>query len=172
NQIEIRQHQLLSEQGAYLPKADAYVSYGQDSKTPGFSSQKENVTAGVTVEMALFSGLQTQNRVSSAQRKVAEAIELERKTKLAIEQEVKTSLIKLDEALARIRVTETSVTAANEVLRLINEQRRAETVTVTRYIEAEVARNKARANIIAAHYDALSAEAALKKALGDWKEYP
>ena len=169
NQVEIRQHQLLSEQGAYLPKADAYVSYGQDSRTLGFSSQKENVTAGVTVEMALFSGLQTQNRVSSAQRKVAEAIELERKTKLAIEQEVKTALIKLDEALARIRVTETSVTAANEVLRLVNEQRRAETVTVTRYIEAEVARNKARANIIAAHYDALSAEAALKKALGDWK---
>ncbi|MCF7965612.1 MAG: TolC family protein [Methylobacter tundripaludum] len=169
NQVEIAQAKLKSEQGAYLPKADAYVSYGQDSQNPGFSSDKDNVTAGVSVEMALFSGLETKNRVSAAERKAAEARETERKTKLAVEQEVKIAHLKLEEALARLRVTEASVLAANEALRLVNEERRAETVTVTRYIEAEVARNKAHANTIAAHYDALSAEAALKKAVGDWK---
>ncbi|HEY8097051.1 MAG TPA: TolC family protein [Methylobacter sp.] len=169
NQVEISQRRVKSEQGAYLPKADAYVSYGQNSQSPGFSSSKDNVTAGVSVEMALFSGLETKNRVSAAERKAAEARETERKTKLAVEQEVKISSLKLEEALARMRVTEASVAAADEALRLVNEQRRAETVTVTRYIEAEVARNKAHSNTIAAHYDALSAEAALKKAVGDWK---
>ena len=169
NQVEIAQAKLKSEQGAYLPKADAYVSYGQNSQSPGFSGSKDNVTAGVSVEMDLFSGLETKNRVSAAERKAAEAHETERKTKLAIEQEVKTAFLKLEEALARMRVTEASVAAADEALRLVNEQRRAETVTVTRYIEAEVARNKAHSNTIAAHYDALSAEAALKKAVGDWK---
>lgn len=167
--VEIAQAKLKSEQGAYLPKADAYVSYGQDSQNPGFSSDKDNVTAGVSVEMALFSGLETKNRVSVAERKAAEARETERKTKLAVEQEVKIAYLKLEEALARLRVTEASVLAADEALRLVNEERRAETVTVTRYIESEVARNKAQSNTIAARYDALSAEVALKKAIGDWK---
>ncbi len=168
-QVEIAQAKLKSEQGAYLPKADAYVSYGQNSQNPGFSSSKENVTAGVTVEMDLFSGFNTQQRVRAAERKAAEARETERKTKLAIEQEVKTAFLKLEEAVSRLRVTEASVLSANEALRLVKEERRAETVTVTRYIESETARNKAQSNIIAAHYDALSAEAALKKAIGDWK---
>ena len=169
NQVEISLRKLKSEQGAYLPKADAYVSYGQNSQTPGFSSSKDNVTAGVTVEMDLFSGFNTQQRVSAASRKAAEARETERKTKLAIEQDVKIAFLKLQEALARLKVTEASVRSADEALRLVNEERRAEIVTVTRYIESEVARNKARSNTIAAHYDALSAEAALKKAVGDWK---
>jgi len=169
SKVEIAQAKLKIEQGAYLPKADAYVSYGQNSRAPGFSSGKDNVTAGVSVEMDLFSGLETKNRVSAAERKAAEARETERKTKLAIEQEVKVAFLKMEEALARLHVTEASVAAADEALRLVNEQRRADTVTVTRYIEAEVARNKAHSNTIAAHYDALGAEAALKKAVGDWK---
>lgn len=167
-QVEIAQLKLKSEQGTYLPKADAYVSYGQNSQSPGFSSNKDNVTAGVMVEMDLFSGFNTQQRVSAAERKAVEARETERKTKLAIEQEVKIAFLKLEEALARLHVTEASVLAADEAFRLVTEERRAEVVTVTRYIESEVARNKAQANTIAAHYDALSAEAALKKAIGDW----
>lgn len=168
-QVEIAQINIKSEQGAYLPKADAYVSYGQNSQSPGFSSNKDNVTAGVTVEMDLFSGFNTQQRVKAAERKAVEARETERKTKLAIEQEVKVAYLKLQEALARLNVTEASVEAAEEAFRLVNEERRAEIVTVTRFIESEVARNKAQANTIAAHYDTLSAEAALKKAIGDWK---
>lgn len=65
--------------------------------------------------------------------------------------------------MARLRVTEASVRAAEEALRLVNEERRAGMATVTRYIESEVARNKTQSNSIAAHYDALSAETALKK---------
>jgi outer membrane protein TolC len=169
NQVEISLRKLKSEQGAYLPKADAFVSYGQNSQSPGFSSANDNLTAGVSVEMELFSGFNTQQRVKLAERKAAEARETERKIKLGVEQEVKTAFLKLQEALARMHVTEASVLSADEALRLVNEERRAEIVTVTRYIESEVARNKARSNTVAAHYDALSAEAALKKAVGDWK---
>ena len=168
-QVEISVRQLKIEQGAYLPKADAFVSYGQNSQHPGFSGQQDNVTVGVAVEMNLFSGFNTKQRVSAAERKVAEVRETERKTKLAIEQEVKIAFLRLEEALARLRVTEASVQAADEALRLVNEERRAGMVTVTRYIESEVARNKAQSNSIAAHYDALNAETALKKAIGDWK---
>ncbi|HNP27201.1 MAG TPA: TolC family protein [Nitrosomonas sp.] len=168
-QVEISMRRLKVEQGAYLPRADAFVSYGQNSQVPGFSGQKDNVTVGVAVELNLFSGFNTQQNISAAQRKVAEVRETERKTKLAIEQEVKIAFLNLEEALARLRVTEASVRAAEEALRLVNEERRAGMATVTRYIESEVARNKAQSNSIAARYDALSAETALKKAIGDWK---
>ena len=109
NQVEIAQAKLKSEQGAYLPRADAYVSYGQNSQSPGFSSSKDNVTAGVSVEMDLFSGLETKNRVSAAERKAAEARETERKTKLAIEQGMKTlrrvALEKVGEGLSTLEQT-------------------------------------------------------------------
>ncbi len=169
NQIEISLRQLKSEEGAYLPRADAYVSYGQNSQQPGFSASRDNVTVGVAVEMDLFSGFSSQQRIKAAERKAAQARETERKVKLAIEQEVTVAFLKLEEALARLHVTEASVAAADEALRLVNEQRRAQVVTVTRYIESEVARNKAYSSTIAAHYDALSAEADLKKAIGEWK---
>ncbi len=168
-QVEISERELKAELGAYLPKADAFVSYGQNNQSPGFSGQKDNVTVGVAVEMNLFSGFSTKQRVSAAQRKVKEMQEMARKTRLTIAQEVKTAFLRLEEALARMRVTEASALAAEEALRLVNEERRAGMATVTRYIESEVARNKAQSNAIAAHYDALSAEIALKKAIGDWK---
>lgn len=168
-QVEIAQYKVKSAQGAYLPRADAYVSYGQNSQTPGFSSSKENVTAGVAIEMDIFSGFSTQQQLRKAELKVTEALETERKTKLAVEQEVKMAYLKLQESLARVHVTDLSVQSADEALRLVKEERLAEVVTVTRYIEAEVARNTAQSNSIAAHYDALSSEAALKKAIGAWK---
>lgn len=168
-QVEISERELKAEMGAYLPKADAFVSYGQNSQSPGFSGQKDNVTVGVAVEMNLFSGFNTKQRVSAAERKLKEMREVERKTRLAIEQEVKTAFLKLQEALARLHVAEAAVRSAEEALRLVHEERRAGMATVTRYIESEVARNKAQSGSIAAHYDALSAEIALKKAVGDWK---
>jgi len=168
-QLKIKEHQLKVEQGAHLPKVDAFVSYGQNSQHPGFSGQKDNVTVGVAVEMNLFSGFNIKQRINAAERKLAEVRETERKTKLAVEQEVKIAFLKLEEALARLRVTEASVRAASEAFRLVNEERRAGVATITRYIESEVARKKAQSNSIAAHYDALNAEAALKKAIGDWK---
>lgn len=168
-QIEIATHQVQSEKSGYLPRVDAFVSYGQDNQNPGFSLAKDNVTAGVQVQVDLFSGFRTKQRVNAAERKLAETQEQDRKTRLAIEQELQAAYLKMNEALARLKVTEAAVKSAEEALRLVNVQRQAETVTVTRYIEAQSATNQAYANTVAAHYDALTAQAALKKALGEWK---
>jgi outer membrane protein TolC len=72
----------------------------------------------------------------------------------------------LQEALNRADVAAVSVEAAEEALRLVNEQRQAGVVTVTRYIEAEVARDKANTRQISARFDSLRAEAELKQATG------
>jgi len=85
----------------------------QNSQSPGFNSEKDNVTAASASNGFIFR-FNTQQRVRAAERKAAEARETERKTKLAIEQEVKTAFLRLEEALARLHVTEASVLAADE----------------------------------------------------------
>jgi outer membrane protein TolC len=52
---------------------------------------------------------------------------------------------------------------------MVKDQRQAGMVTVTRYIESEVARDKAHSLAIAAQFDALRAEAELNKAQGLWR---
>ncbi|MCX7088574.1 MAG: TolC family protein [Methylococcales bacterium] len=167
--VAIAEQHLKAAQGAHLPKADAYVSYGSDSKDLAYSTNRDNVTAGVTVEMPIFSGFATSERINKAQSQLTEAQMSVKNVQLSIENEVKTAHLHLNSALARLDVTANAVTAAEEALRLVNEQRNAGVETVTRYIEAEVARDQAHSRVIAARYDALRAEANLNQAVGYWK---
>lgn len=168
-QIEIAERKLSAAKGAHLPKADAYLSYGSDSKNLDYSTSRDNVTAGVQVEVDVFSGFRTSENVKKAERQLAEAQKIARKIHLDIENDVKTAYLKLQEALDRVKVTTASVASAEEAFRLVSEQRQADVVTITRYIESEVARDEANSRVIAARYDALQAEAELNKALGNWK---
>ncbi len=165
---EIAEQQLNIAQAAHLPRADAFVSYGSDSKDLAFSSNRDNVSAGVMVEVDVFSGFATQEKIKKAEHELTAAREAARQARLLVEQQVKIARLKLLEALHRQQVTEIAVQSAEEALRLVNEQRQAGVVTVTRYLEAEVARDKAQTRNIAARYDALRAEADLKQATGFW----
>ena len=169
-QIAIAEHKLQAAKGGHLPKADAYVTYGSDSKNLAYSTSRDNVTAGITVSMDIFSGFASSERIKKAEREVNIAKLAAQQTRLAIEDELKSAYLKLKDALDRMQVTAASVTAAKEALRLVNLQRAAGIETVTRYIEAEVAHDKAQSRHVAARYDALRAEAELKKALGAWSK--
>lgn len=165
----IAEQQLAAAKAAHLPRADAYVSYGSDSKDLAFSSNRDNVSAGVMVEVDVFSGFATQEKVRKAEHELTAAQETVRQTRLRIENQLKSAQLGLQQALNRAEVSDVAVRAAEEALRLVNEQRRAGVVTVTRYLEAEVARDRARNRQISARYDALRAEADLKQALGFWQ---
>jgi outer membrane protein len=167
--VAIAEQQLNFAQAAHLPRADAFVSYGSDSKDMAFSSNRDNVSAGVMVEVDVFSGFGTQQRIKKTEHELTAAKELARQTRLRIENQLKSAQLKLQEALSRAEVSRVAVQAAEEALRLVNEQRQAGVVTVTRYIEAEVARDKAHARQINARFDALRAEAELKQATGFWQ---
>lgn len=166
--VAMAEQQLNVAKAAHLPKADAFVSYGSDSKDLAFSSNRDNVSAGVMVEVDVFSGFATQEKINKAEHELTAAQEVGRQTRLRIEHQLKSAQLKLQEALSRAEVSVVAVKAAEEALRLVNEQRQAGVVTVTRYIEAEVARDKAQSRDISARYDALRAEAELKQATGAW----
>ena len=167
--VAIAEQQLKVAQAAHLPRADAFVSYGSDSKDLAFSSNRDNVTAGVMVEVDVFSGFATQEKIKKAEHELTAVQETARQTRLRIENQLKSAQLKLLEALNRAQVSDLAVQSAEEALRLVNEQRQAGVVTVTRYIEAEVARDRAHARQINARFDALRAEAELKQATGFWQ---
>ncbi len=166
--VQIREHEVKAERAAYLPRIDAMGTYGQDATDLGLSSSKDNWTFGAVAELDLFSGFRTAERVRAAERKLAEAREDERKTRLGVERDVKAALLNLDEARQRAQVAEAAVAAAEEALRLVQEQYRAGAVIITRYLDAEVARTDARSRAIAARYDARRAEGGLQQAIGYW----
>jgi outer membrane protein TolC len=167
--VAIAEQQLNAAQAAHLPRADAFVSYGSDSKDLAFSSNRDNVTAGVMVEVDIFSGFATQEKIKKAEHELTAVQETARQTRLRIENQLKSAQLKLQEALSRAEVSIVAVKAAEEALRLVNEQRQAGVVTVTRYIEAEVARDKAHTRLITSRFDALRADAELKQATGFWQ---
>lgn len=167
--VAIAEKQLNAAEAAHLPRADAFVSYGSDSKDLAFSTNRDNVTAGVMVEVDVFSGFATQEKIKKAEHELTAAQETARQIRLQIENQLKSAQIKLLEALSRAQVSDVAVQAAEEALRLVNEQRQAGVATITRYIEAEVARDRAHARQINARFDALRAEAELKQATGFWQ---
>ncbi|PPD41289.1 MAG: transporter [Methylobacter sp.] len=164
--VAMAEQQLAAAKGAYLPRADAYASYGFNNRSPDFDTDRDNVSVGVQVEVDVFNGFATQAKVKKAGHELTAAQEALRQQRLQIENAVKSAQLRLQEALNRADVAAVSVQAAEEALRLVNEQRQAGVVTVTRYIEAEVARDKAHTRQISARFDALRAEAELKQATG------
>lgn len=166
--VAIAEQKLNIAQAAHLPRADAFVSYGSDSKDLTYSTNRDNVSAGVMVEVDVFSGFATQEKVHQAEHELTAAKESTRQSRLQIEQQVKTARLKLLEALNRQQISVSAVEASEEALRQVFEQRQAGVVTVTRYLEAEVARDRAQTREISARYDALRAEADLKQATGFW----
>ncbi len=168
--LEMARQQLRAAQGVHLPTANAYVNYGSDSKNLDFSTNRDNVSAGVMVEMSIFSGFRDSARIKQAKHQLSIARKNLTKTRLQIENEVKSARLKLIEALNRVNVTKASVASAEEALRMVKAQRDAGIVTVTRYLEAQVARDQAYARKISAHYDALSAQAQLNQAIGSFRD--
>ena len=167
--VAIAEQQLAAAKAAHLPKADAFVSYGSDSKDLTYNSNRDNLTAGVMVEMEVFSGFATQEKINKAEHQLTAAKESARQNRLQIENDLKAAQLKLQEALHRAEVSNSAGQAAEEALRLVNQQRQAGVVTVSRYLETQVALEKALSRQVSARFDALRAEAALKQAIGTWQ---
>ena len=147
----------------------AFASYGQDAPDLELSRHQDNWTVGAAVEVDIFSGFATSERVAAAEHRVAEARAAADRARLDVERDVRTSYLALEDARERVGVNQASVAAAEEALRLVEEQYKGGAATVTRYLEAEAALADARARAISADYDARSAEAALYRSIGGWK---
>ena len=95
----------------------------------------------------------------------------DRKTTQSIQLDLKTAYLRLAEAKARCKVAMASIAQAEEALRLVRKQYEGGSVTITGYLDAELACNRARIRSTTAIYDKQKARAAVGRALGYWGTY-
>ncbi|CAN2044846.1 TolC family protein [Candidatus Magnetomoraceae bacterium gMMP-1] len=150
----------------YLPKLDIYGKYYYDDPDMDYAKDRENWTLAVLLNWELFSGFSTQAKKKKADAAIKELLAADRKTLLNIKLDVKTACLKFKEAKARLEVAKSSVDMAKESLKLVKKQFDGGSVSITRYLEAELDRNSARIRAAAAFYDREKAIADIGRAAG------
>jgi len=170
SQVAMREREVKAEQAGYLPTIDVVGGYANDSSNFQLTHENDSWVVGATAEINIFSGFRTREKVRAAEHRLGQAREVERRTRLEVEREAQNASLSYGEARQRDAVSQSGRTAADAALRLVEEQYRAGTVTVTRYLEAEAARSAAQSRAIVARYDVRRAEAALQKAIGAWAD--
>ncbi|MFO7859792.1 MAG: TolC family protein [Desulfosalsimonas sp.] len=152
----------------YLPSVDLMGKYYVDDPEMDYNRDRENWTAGVVFNWDLFTGFSTKARVNKADAMVKEMLAADRQATLGVKLDVKNAYLNRKAAEARYEVAASSVESAEESYRLVKEHYNGGAVTITRYLEAELDRNRARIRSTAAFYDKIKANADLARAIGKW----
>jgi outer membrane protein len=170
-QVVSSQMALDAARSEYLPRLDGEFRYYLDDPDFDFDTDRENWTAGVILNWDAFTGFSTKARVEKARGVLEEMLAADRKTTQSIQLDIKTVYLRLAEARARLEVAEASVAQAEESLSLVKKEYEGGSATITRYLEAELARGRARIRARSAFYDREKAIASVARGIGYWTNY-
>lgn len=151
---------------SYLPSLDLTGRYYFDDSNFDYDTDRENWTAALMLRWDLFTGFSRSARVSRADARLREMMAADRQAVQDVKLDVKNAYLKLDEARSRLMVAESSVEAARESYRLVKRQYENGAAGITRYLEAELDRNRALVRATSARYDKRSAMAEVSRATG------
>jgi len=152
----------------YLPRLDLTGKYYMDDPDMDYSTERENWTAALVLNWDLFSGFATGARVDQADAMVEEMLAADRRATLDVQLDVKNAYLEREAARGRYEAAESAAESAEASYRMVKTHYRGGSATITRYLEAELARRRARVRKTAAFYDKIKAEAGLARALGRW----
>ncbi|MFP4159436.1 MAG: TolC family protein [Desulfobacterales bacterium] len=150
----------------YLPSLDLTGRYYFDDSGLDYDRDRENWTAALMLRWDLFTGFSRSARVNHADARVREMMAADRQAVQEVKLDVKNGYLNLEEARSRCRVAESSVEAARESYRLVKRQYENGAASITRYLEAELDRNRAMVRDVSARYDRISAMAEVSRATG------
>lgn len=150
----------------YLPQIDVMGKYYVDDPHMKYDLERENWGAMILFNWELFSGFSTQAQVKKADAGVRQMLAFDRETALNVKLEVQNAYLELEAARARYDVAVNSVESAEESYRLVTEYYQGGAVTITRYLAAELDRNRSRIHLTAAFYDKIKANAEYARAIG------
>ncbi len=164
--VERARLELASARRAYSPRLDVESRlYGDDAEAR-FSPGDRNWTVAIALSVDLFDGGTRAANIARARAALDALAEEDRRALLAVAREVETAYLRLDEARTRAAVAAQAVGAAEETLDLVTAQYRGGAATVTRYLEAEAARARARTAHIEAQLDVDRAVVEASRAIG------
>jgi len=152
----------------YLPRVDLRSKYYVDDPEMSYSDARDNWTAAVIFNWDIFTGFSTKAEEKKVQTIIEEMLAADLKTKLSVKLDVKNAYLRIAEAKARLEVAEKSVAMAEESFNLVKKQYEGGSTTITRYLEAELALNRAKTRTTAAYYDREKAFADIGRAIGYW----
>jgi outer membrane protein len=165
--VEALRKRLEAVKGERYPVLQTFGTYGHDNDAIEYTDQKDSWAAGIELEYKLFTGFSTREKLREARHALREARMQLKKTRLMIRKEVEKALIRVDNRLAELEVTEESVNSAREALRIVERQYEEGAVPVTRYLETETDLTRSRSKQKAALYGVRKAQANLDRALGN-----
>jgi len=152
----------------YLPQLDFKTRYYVDDPAMEYSTERDNWTAGLYLNWNIFDGFATTSSRAEALAGLKEALAADRKTTLAVKFDVKKAYLNLDEAEQRLNVAVSNVETARETLKLVKQQYDGGSANITRYLEAELAYNRARIREASAYFDREKSRAQIARAIGLW----
>jgi len=152
----------------YLPQIDFRARYYADDPEMQYSGSRDNWTAGLFLNWKIFDGFTTRSDRAQALSQLQETMAADRKTLLAVKFDVKKAYLNLDEARQRLKVAASNVETARETYELVKRQYEGGSANITRYLEAELAYNRARMRETTAYFDREKARAQIARATGHW----
>lgn len=171
--VERARIDLASARRAYLPRLDVINRFYAD--VPGslhLSPRDPNYTVAVALSVDLFDGGARAAAIRRAGAVLDEITAADRAALQAIARDVESAYLRLTEARARYLVASQAVGAAEESLDLVAVQYRGGGAPVTRYLETESARSRARAARIQAQLDVDRMTIDAERALGRLSHAP
>jgi outer membrane protein TolC len=151
---------------AYLPRVDLEARVYGDDAGAELDFGTRNWTVGLALSLDVFDGLAREARIRQAHAALDEVAWSDRQALLAVARDVESAYLRLEEARARLAVATQAVGAADETFEIVGTRFRGGAEAVTRYLEAEADRTRARTNRIRARLDADRAAIEVARAIG------
>ncbi len=133
----------------------------------GFGGRKESSVGVIALSVPIFDSGVTRARVKAARQDEEIAKTQLEQLRLGVSLEVTQAMTNLTNALARIEVAKKQVEFASENYRLAKVRQEAGEGIALEVIDAQTEDSRAKAGLVAATYDYLSAYAALQRAIGN-----
>lgn len=167
-QVRLSRMGIDSAKSQFLPRVDLQARYYLDDKDLGYDTDLDNWMAAIVLNWDIFTGFSTKAAINKAEAILEQTLAADRNAELSLKLDVKNAYLNLEAAAARLKVAKTSVASADESLSIVKKQYDGGSVSITRYLEAELDRNRAKIRATAAFYDQEKSIADIGRAVGYW----
>jgi outer membrane protein len=151
-------------QREYLPVVNGFGSVDWDSET--LSGFEQSYLVGAAVELNIFDGQRNRAGVARAKAAAAEVRAEAEKLRQALDLDLTQARLNEQEAHERLDVAATSLTSAEEALRITQERYQQGGSVITELLTAQIGLTSTRTRQVAAQYDCLIARANVERAMG------
>ncbi|MCB9494579.1 MAG: TolC family protein [Desulfobacteraceae bacterium] len=165
-QTEIAGLKQRIEKGGLLPVVDLKADYYHDDSDFKFSKDRANYRVGVMMGVKIFDGFSTSSRIKKANAMLKKAMENERQVLLQIKMRARKAFFDYELAGEKLKTAKLQKQEAEASYNLVRKQYEGGSADITRYLNAELARNSADIAERSAYYQTKKARAAMAEVAG------